>query len=129
MARDIKFRAWDTQENCFVAPDKVRKVVVWGLSEGVAGTLKGAHTIELMQYTGLSDKNGVEIYERDYIYRYGGGLLGNPESILAAGFVVYDKIGFKIKTALGLVNMFNSKELEVIGNIYSNPELLTKTEL
>lgn len=75
---------------------------------------------ELMQYTGLHDKNGKEIYEGDIVkikYR--------DEDI---GKVIYEYNGFSIDVTnmnknYGRVDFVNNF-MEVIGNIYDNPELL-----
>ena len=78
----------------------------------------------IMQFTGLKDKNGVDIYEKDYV------ILGNK------GMYVIDFINGKFEAFYlnsdgsyddefegGLANC-QSKEMKVIGNIYQNPELL-----
>jgi hypothetical protein len=74
---------------------------------------QGGEQIVLMQYTGLKDKNGVEIYE--------GDILKAPYFQTAA--VEYMESGFWCKQ--GKHNMLpNLTDAEVIGNIYENPELL-----
>lgn len=79
----------------------------------------------LMQYTGLKDKNGIEIYEGD-ILNY--GTYGNYK-------VVYNKSSFKIQKVyflngnLHLLEDCYLDEIEVIGNIYENSELLEKVKI
>jgi uncharacterized phage protein (TIGR01671 family) len=79
----------------------------------------------LMQYTGLKDKNGKEIYEGDlisddYIYYYGK----EPNKLLQVQWIDYGWYPFTScncgECGLGL----DTKLVEVIGNIYMNPELL-----
>ncbi len=71
------------------------------------------------QYTRLTDKNGTMIFEGDIV-----DILTENEEI---GVVVFDDGGFEVK-ADGFVVDFHSNingtDLEVIGNIYDNPELL-----
>ncbi|WP_298085505.1 YopX family protein [uncultured Campylobacter sp.] len=74
--------------------------------------------VELMQYTGLKDKNGVEIAVGDVVKKSNG----------AIGQVVYLKAtaGYKLYSAGQVFDIFesNARYLEAIGNIYENPELL-----
>lgn len=73
----------------------------------------------LMQYTGLKDKNGVEIYEGDILWL---GDAGSIVQILWSDF----KLRLKWVNPMGASdNIYAWKDdLEVIGNIYENPELL-----
>jgi len=86
--------------------------------------------VELIQYTGVKDKNGKEIYEGDIVKLTG---VAGEEGV---GEVIFDKknASFRIKTIENenkidfwgfyqLLSVFRVK-IEVIGNIFENPELL-----
>jgi len=75
----------------------------------------------LMQFTGLYDKNGKEIYEGDIInrsYRHQG------EYFTKKSIIVFEHGSFYIKDGALLFN-YSSDDLEVIGNIFENKELLS----
>lgn len=78
--------------------------------------------VELMQYTGLKDKNGKEIYEGDIVKIDCPTMKMTGEikySEMSAMFYIYDVIE-DIEETL----WYQKEEYEVIGNIYKNPELL-----
>lgn len=118
MSREIKFRAWDgkqmlTEENFgFVVSDydSIIKLDEYGWTE------HGVDCVE--QYTGLKDKNGKEIYE--------GDILQIDDHIVGDFEVVWHKLGWKIKRAIGYesLSVHKSEDCTVIGNIHENPELL-----
>lgn len=100
--REIKFRAWDLLEN---------KMYYFDFDDLLTGNAPVNSTCldyELMQYTGLKDKNGKEIYEGD---------------IIKADGVLYDTVAFVLKDMMQ-GNWKNLENKEVIGNIYENPELV-----
>lgn len=117
--RTIKFRAWDREEKTMIDADS------WYFSEEfepfIDSVEKCMRQFDLMQFTGLQDKNGTEIYEGDII-QWLYPLKSKEE---------YAKNPYKqvvvqwIKRLAGF-NSFNNEEGEVIGNIYQHPDLLKK---
>jgi len=81
--------------------------------------------LEMVQYTGLKDKNGKEIYEGDII-KAGTDLIGvvKYDEILAYYFIYFEKNDGEISIySIRDENGFNINR-EIIGNIYENLELL-----
>jgi uncharacterized phage protein (TIGR01671 family) len=122
MKREIKFRAWD---------NKHRKMLDWHcITQSVFNngnthlmydvftnpSFVGDCGFIPMQFTGLHDKNGTEIYEGDivkWIHQYGDFAPTIQTSIVEYKQYADGWIGYEV---------FNQSE--VIGNIYENPELL-----
>ena len=107
--RDIKFRAWNKETNCFF---------MWNLSFAFGGT--GELWGDVQQYTGLKDKNGKEIYEGDICSVDGGENI--YEIIFYMGGFMVAVLPSKIRIYHIGDSLFNN--IEVIGNIHENPELL-----
>ena len=126
--RDIKFRAWDKKYNEMI-PDLICFYKDGGISHNnhfnsdispFRGYMWDSRNLEIMQYTGLKDKNGIEIYEGDII-KVNGNLYEVWHSGLAFGLIDKNKDFFEYMCQLCDMN---GKVYEVIGNIYKNPELL-----
>jgi uncharacterized phage protein (TIGR01671 family) len=114
--RPIKFRAWHKKQKRMVSVFHLHQssegiFEVYESINGVEG-IYGINEIELMQYTGLHDKNGKEIYEGD-IVRWANE---NWTIIFRE-----DRYGAYRKNEM-LIDWW--EEFEVIGNIYENPELI-----
>lgn len=125
MSREIKFRAWDKDENRMIhsGTEQNDYPFSWHIYNTGIGIVEYDGTdwnplknIKLMQYTGLKDKNGTEIYEGDIVKDCDTGRVKEVLYHLQ-GFVLKDNRGFFQWT-------YHANEHEVIGNIYENAELL-----
>ena len=127
-----KFRAYSTEENEMYYPHN-DKNVDWTIDDetgfiaplvNLGSSMWGMiDKYELMQSTGLKDKNGVEIFEGDLV-EHDDNLNGDWETFEACE-VVYDKdyAQFCFKWYAGNF-LTDYRNLNVIGNIYENSELL-----
>ena len=123
--RQIKFRAWDKDKKKMIEQCPFQSYHEFVLTPGgIPFDLSGSGKVqpyELMQFTGLHDKNGKEIYEGDVV-RYNHVYLDHPVDFE----VMFDEGGFGQRRIDGeeVSDWYEWEELEVIGNIYENPELL-----
>ena len=124
MNRIIKFRAWDKE----IKVMREWQEISMGSTQPV-GYFFSRGDFEIMQFTGLTDKNGKEIYEGDIIRQTGKHQMtgGNIEKIWEVKweedcFKLMDNNPDGVHFLLGFVK--NSiMTFEIIGNIYENPEL------
>ena len=134
--REIKFRAWDTQNKrifmvtqmSFRPSNDVFRI--WDDTEDFH--IENPTDCILMQFTGLHDKNGREIYEGDIVYaplnqsRY-EICIGTYSDLSEDSYIVhYGVYGRRINALSKSYEGMGGAEryVEVIGNIYENPELL-----
>jgi uncharacterized phage protein (TIGR01671 family) len=142
--REIKFRVWDQGNS------EWRYYTLYGLIEGGDGVVYHIDHSKSGQWTGLHDKNGKEIYEGDVLRLHCGSADGTFEMAEVNAKVTWHKDRFAVKlpdkTVVAKQGSLKGKEvhvrdmhswvgmhtcllegeskLEVIGNIYENPELL-----
>lgn len=97
---------WTGKENTYIVPDYASALYSLEVDPKTVG-----------QYTGLKDKNGTKIFEGDIVM-----LRGDEEPYQ----VVFDESCFQIydSSVCYVMDNFYDYEMEVIGNIYDNPELL-----
>lgn len=112
--REIKFRMWI---------DYDKKMISW--NELCQLNLQNVFRLPsnrkyLMQYTGLKDKNGVEIYEGDIV----NIVLEENINIVEKAVIEYHGAGFYGVTNSDMWELDGYQYIEILGNIYDNPELL-----
>ena len=125
--REIKFRAWNGKQMIYLSEQYLDRYYMqidnqaWGVfdKENSFGAVANSHNKNnvLMQYTGLKDKNGKEVYEGDIVECRSGET--------CQGFREYDNI---IEVTFGFTDgmwdLLQCEEIEVIGNIYEKTELI-----
>lgn len=113
MSRLIRFRAWDDKSNTM----HLSPVETWHLGGWLDAHRWGLETgdTHLMQFTGLLDKNGREIWEGDIVEN-------NDLKFL----VHWKESGFFLRNEKGqeFIMLSEHPHSEVIGNVWENPDLL-----
>jgi len=122
MKREIKFRVWDKDD---------KKMINIGRIDIADGTCRYYlfegkfydywNDVEIMQYTGLKDKNGKEIYEGDILQFTDNYNTDIPPHI---GVVKFNNASFYITDGAYSCYRWIDINVEIIGNIYENPELI-----
>ena len=121
--REIKFRCYDTSKKVLYPPSSIWKMNLM--------TYEDNYNLKLMQYTGLKDKNGIEIYEGDIVQDSSSRLMvvewddriGTSRFIFKTlNEIGHIKTGRYLNTNKWVTSYEN--DIQAIGNIYENKDLL-----
>lgn len=130
--REIKFRAYHFGANYSV---KAEMLYDEKLGDVLNWKQQGQDLSDVMQYTGLKDKNGVDIYEGDIVKASSQGLSGTFEIIWrqegSPCWILYPAWQNKLLWSLDGEKRKDGHyydDVEIIGNIYENPELLERED-
>lgn len=138
MNRPIKFRAWDKYNKSMIKPCLTEWIDFEGNCYFEPAKKYNTPNTEiyptddyiLMQFTGLHDKNGKEIYEGDIVKWERDDLTQGGDNIIHSygiGFIEWNETFAMFSFAkVGKYGCFQMEdnEYEVIGNIYENPDLI-----
>jgi len=120
--REIKFRAWHKEKRVMIENvfgiDFVERFIFGVVYQG--DRIKFSDC-EIMQFTGLKDINGKEIFEWDIVR-----LLCDGEKIICK--VRREKTYYTLDGGILGAGELQTENIEVIGNIYENPKLLDEEE-
>jgi uncharacterized phage protein (TIGR01671 family) len=124
MNRPIKFRVWDKRET---KGRSTQNMLYDAQLHHLWQDFVDYPGYELMQYTGLTDKNGKEIYEGDIVQYNQNSSYDNMDFIAKwsddkLGFIFQSNSGEQLVNQTPHLNRF--KHLEVVGNIFEHSELL-----
>lgn len=138
MPREIKFRAWLAEKDYFNEPGMYGPFnlwdIEWGREEANVWCHEGKEIQEpawgdliIMQYTEVKDRNGKEIYEGDII-DYPGDLRKDQTLVVkyVPGFYIFGPYHMGDSEGHAL---YSGLDIEVIGNIYENPELMKERKV
>ena len=133
--REIKFRAWDASKKLMITPTMLspRFLSLDGKSMYIESErmqcFGGGYDLKpqkfdcLMQYTGLKDKNGKEIYQDDVVR-----VVRNSGEFDETAYVIFYDGAFRLNGIYilesDLLGQLKPELLEVIGNVYENKELI-----
>ena len=117
--REIKYRAYHKRHR--------QMFVIFDNTNGKEWFLPNARDdFEVMQFTGIKDKNGKEVYEGDIVKHE---VFGIKEITWGSSFdndCLKGNAGFMYNKTMAFLHVNDSQEIEVIGNIFDNPNLLNK---
>tara|TARA_R110000764_G_scaffold40652_2_gene90841 strand:- start:139 stop:561 length:423 start_codon:yes stop_codon:yes gene_type:complete len=139
--REIKFRAWNPENKSMVEFDNEKAANDIYIAKHLLNLIANKHELGenlLMQFTGLQDKNGVDIYEGDVIKTYHFTSRANGKFEYINHIVKWSEKfhGWFLLNCESMdendgsiqffVHLRANKDFEITGNIHCNPQLLEK---
>jgi uncharacterized phage protein (TIGR01671 family) len=129
--REIKFRAWDREGIYYNQYNENSSRMIYGITLNNPKIHTRFDLFDLMQYTELKDKNGKEIYEKDIVKgNFDVEYMINDDEIKLVNEELIGEVSFQMG-CFGIVfegdnflPLWSGSSLEVLGNVYENPELL-----
>ena len=119
MSREIKFRAWDKRHNSM----EYINDLYWFEENGIHDFNDDNYVF--MQNTGLKDKNGKEIYDSDIVkVTWGSGKIVFYEVKYCGSLGYHYLRDTKNKEDDYIICIYDYSQMDVIGNVFDNPELL-----
>lgn len=119
---EIKFRSWDKKTNQIIKWQEIKR---WNI--GVAFSKKDLKDFPIMQYTGIKDRNGKEIYEGDILIHPSGQTAEVAWHTMYPALTLYeDSNTNKFDLRDIWEDEDSGSQFEIIGNIYQNPKLAPK---
>jgi len=130
--REIKFRAWSKEQQLMSIPLTIRHIARWADDSMRYFKGYGIKYDELifLQYIGLKDRSGKEIYEGDVLQ------MGKEKQVIEFNSNTYADGGgqsYYVSYHWGYhlysqnYTVFDPEQCEIIGNIYENPELIKQS--
>ena len=115
--RTLKFRTWSKQAQCIIPWEELKPKFV---------KLLDNPEYPYMQFTGLLDKSGVEIYEGDIVKYSAFNEQKELQNYINPIFWEQNFASFSVGNEHSFWALSTCEDVEVVGNIYENPELLKK---
>lgn len=136
--RQIKFRAWINDSDLFET-EKETPYMEYDFAFEEYMTLNDelcqmqVNGFHIMQYTGLKDRNGIEVYESDILHvievsNHDDQEYKSAVEYIQSGFLVTEPDGTQVPLCCfhNLENTYPLFEIEIIGNVHKNPEFLAR---
>jgi uncharacterized phage protein (TIGR01671 family) len=117
--REIKFRAWEKNMKQMIPVNQIN------FETGIINSdsaWRMFNEVELMQYTGVKDRNGKEVYEGDIVKH---AVFGIKDITWGSDYdCLKGNKGFMYNNTLAFLHDRDAEEIEIIGNIYENTALI-----